>query len=103
MRLGKIPFTPEIRARAVQMYWSSPAASCASVAAAIGCSEESVRRWVHRAGEPRPAPTTIAGLISALQPIEHRLDHLAADIKELGERLDRLFEAETPNDFYALF
>lgn len=102
MRLGKPPFTPEVRARAVQMYWSSPAASCASVAAAIGCSEESVRRWVHRAGGPRPAPASIAGLSIALQRIEHQLDHLAADIEEQVERLDRLLESETPNEFFAL-
>jgi len=103
MRLGNLSFTPEVRARVVQIFWSSPAASCASVAGAIGCSEESVRRWFHHAGEPRPAPATTAGLTCALQCIEHRLDHLAADIKELGERVDRLLEAETPNEFYALF
>lgn len=103
MRLGKLPFAPEVRSRAVQMYWSSPTASCASVAAAIGCSEESVRRWVHRADEPRTAPFTVAGLITSLENLEQRLNHLEADIKELGARLDRLADASTASEFYALF
>lgn len=102
MRLGKVPFPPEVRDRAVRLYWANPAASCASVAATIGCSEESVRRWVHRAGRPKSTVPT-AALPDALKYFERRLDRLEAEINDLAGRIDAKTDAESLNEIYALF
>jgi len=84
-------FSPEVRARAVRMVYEhlnnydSQSAAIAEIAAKIGCTPETLRRWFHQA-------ETDSGLRDGVTSAERaRIKALERENKELrqGEPLER--------------
>ncbi|MBO9523520.1 MAG: hypothetical protein J7518_18470 [Nocardioidaceae bacterium] len=86
----------------MEMYWSDPNASCASVAREVGCSEESVRRWVHQAG-PGAADRHRALAADPYRDLAARLSGIEATLTDLEGRVSGLLDAPDVADLRVLF
>lgn len=100
MRLSTAaPYSRAVRERAVRDYWSDPSASIASVARTVGCSEKTVRRWVHQAAAPkgtqapRGVPATTKG---AWDEIIWRLDAIARRLDALEDQISAMRAEPSP-------
>jgi len=80
------------------MYWSDPKLSCAAVARELGCSEESVRRWVHQAG---PRAVDLGSPTPA--EVHASLDRIEATLAHLERRIAALVDGTSATEILALF
>ena len=88
-----VKFSPEVRERSVRMvlehqgeYESQWAAIC-SIAAKVGCTHETLRRWVRESGTDsgaRPGPTTVE---------QERIKALEREVRELRQANEILRKA----------